>query len=212
MNKISDKVLVMLVGPSAIGKSSIMNACVRQDERFAYVRSFTTRARRPDETVSHYEFISEATARQWHRDGKTVTYVEHPSTHALYGTTVESYPGRYNLLDTLSDSVDTYRDLPFETTYTISLTAPVEQWQRWFLWRYPSPSGEANKRLEEAALSIEWSLGQTHDHLWLVNSQDQLDQAATHLIELVNGGAAADDGRPHAEAILALIKKNGVWS
>lgn len=206
---LKDKTLVMVVGPSAIGKSTLMNEAVRQHRDFSYVRSFTTREKRTGE-ASHYKFIGREKALELQTGGQTVTYFEHPTTHDIYGTTVASFPNHYNLLDTLSGSVLGYRGLPFKRTVTISLTAPPEQWRQWFLSRYPEPSDEANKRLSEAVLSINWSLKDQQTY-WLNNPRDQVTETAkklTHfVIEQPPRGVSPEE--PHA--ILGLIER-GVWT
>lgn len=180
---LSEKTLVMLVGPSAIGKSTVMNEMVRSQSDFAYVRSFTTRPPRENEQ-SHYDFIDRSAAKALLAADQAITHFEHPTTHDIYGTTTKSYPEKYNLLDTLSGSVTTYRNLPFEATHTLAITAPDHEWQQWFLSRYPEPSAEAEKRLEEAVLSINWALKDPETQ-WVVNSHDTVREVAKIAISLV---------------------------
>jgi guanylate kinase len=206
-SELATKTLVMIVGPSAIGKSTIMEEVVRLNPDFSYVRSFTTRKKRPGEK-SHYKFMDRDTVIDIHQKRQTVTYFEHPTTHDIYGTTVESYPSSYNLLDTLSGAVQGYRDLPFKRTVTISLTAPSDEWQKWFLSRYPESSDEATKRLDEAALSINWSL-QDADSYWITNSTGNIRKVAQELIDIVlHQPPITQSSHPHA--MLELIER-GVW-
>lgn len=205
---LQNKTLVMLVGPSAVGKSTLMNETVAQTTDFSYVRSFTTRAQRPGE-MSHYNFIGQAEAEALHEDGRTITYFEHPTTHDIYGTTAASYPNRYNLLDTLSGSVETYRKLPFERFVTIALTAPAEEWREWFLSRYPQASEEAKKRLGEAVLSINWSLADRNT-CWLSNPSGQVDSTAAKLIDIVVNQPTPNETPPEPRAMLEVIER-GVW-
>lgn len=203
MDELSQKTLVMIVGPAAIGKSTLMNEIVRQDSKtFGYVKSFTTRSRRPGETA-HYNFISREEALSLQQTGRTVTYFEHPTTHDLYGTTPASYIAQINLLDTLSGSVDDYRKLPFTHTLTIGLTAPVEQWKEWFLQRYPEPFDEAIKRLAEAKRSIMWSLGDP-ETFWLIND-GPIETVAARCIDIIHGAGTGDDGASYAEQMLNAI-------
>lgn len=204
-----DKTLVMVVGPSAIGKSTLMNEAVRQHADFGYVRSFTTREQRPGET-SHYEFISQEDARALRENGQAITYFEHPTTHDAYGTTARSFPARYNLLDTLSGSVGGYRGLPFERTVTVSLTAPPEQWQQWFLSRYPTPSEEARKRLGEAVLSINWSLMDEQTY-WLSNPKGRVAETANTLVNIATVRPPRTTPPAEPRAMLDLIER-GIWS
>jgi len=208
MNVLADKTLAMIVGPTAIGKSTLMREVVRLDSRFSYVQTFTTRPPRTDEESS-YLHLSEAEAKSLKKQGKAMTWIEHPTTHFIYGTTAESFQTQYNLLDTLSGTVEMYRTLPFRTTTTVSLTAPTEQWRSQFLTRHPSESDDALKRLEEAKISIEWSLAQTENHVWLNNPKGKLQHTAQRLIDIVTQERDGDDDT-NAHAILERIER-GIW-
>lgn len=205
MDSLANKTLVMIVGPAAIGKTTLMNKVVELNDDFAYVRSFTTRRRRENE-LSHYDFISRDEALSLQQKGKTITFFEHPTTGDIYGTTAASFPARYNLLDTLSTTVPSYRQLPFVETTVISLTAQADEWRSWFTARYPLLSNEANKRLEEAAQSIRWSLSDTTTH-WLLNPVGKTRHTAKQLVELVTLAPAPSSPPVEAERILALIDR-----
>lgn len=198
----------MLVGPSAIGKSTLMEEVARQNSSFAYVRSFTTRSPRPNEQ-GHYVFIDKKSARQLKQNGEAITYFEHPTTHDIYGTTNESYPAKFNLLDTLSGSVEMYRSLPFRETITVAITAPASDWQNWFMSRYPEPSAEAKKRLEEATTSINWALGDPKVH-WVINTKDTIKKSAEKITSISSQSSPANKPPEHPYAMLSLIKE-GIW-
>lgn len=210
MEALSDKILIMIVGPSAIGKSTIMTAATELRDDFSYVRAFTTRTERPGDQGT-YDYISKEEAEALQANGRAVTYVTFPTTGMIYGTTVKSYQTRYNLLDTLANSVETYRRLPFERTVTISLTTRADTWQQWFLARYPEPTDDAQKRLEEAKLSISWSLAQDHDHHWLINQPEHTRDVAQALIQITTDATEATETPTHPHDILELIDR-GVWS
>lgn len=208
LKTLSEKLLVMMVGPSAIGKSTLMNEIVKNHDDFAYVEAFTTRLARPNEQT-HYTFIDKKEALHLQQTGQALTYVEHPTTHAIYGTTLESYPARYNLLDTLSGSVRMYRALPFKRTVTIAVTAPSEQWQKWFLIRYPAATEEAKKRLNEATLSIHWALNDPETQ-WIVNREGMLQDAVKEMTNIIFDPPVTSSAPDEPYAMLELIKK-GVW-
>lgn len=202
---LANKTLVMVVGPAAVGKSTLMHAVAEQDSRFGYVRSFTTRPDRGD-AQSTYRHISEEDAMALKASGKTVTFVRHPTTGFIYGTDASSYLTEFNVLDTLSGTVDAYRTLPFKNTITVSLTTDPDAWQAWLLKRYPVASHERTKRLNEAVLSIEWSLSQTQNHSWLVNPPNGLNDTSRRLIEITSGQAMSTNIPPEAEELLKRAK------
>ena len=50
--------LIMVGGPSLIGKSSFVDALIENDDRFARPISYTTRPRRAGERKSEYKHVS----------------------------------------------------------------------------------------------------------------------------------------------------------
>ncbi|MGB3946275.1 MAG: hypothetical protein WBK76_05595 [Candidatus Saccharimonadales bacterium] len=175
----------MIVGPAAIGKSTLMHTAAKLDDRFGYVRSFTTRPDRGDGQTT-YRHITNDEADQIKSSGEAITFLEHPTTGVIYGTDSASYAAEINLLDTLASSVEMYRPLPFQRTITISLTADPDDWETWLRARYPVASEERKKRLAEAVLSIDWSLEQRNQSYWLINRQNDITRTAQQLISLVD--------------------------
>jgi len=191
--QLREKILVMVVGPPAIGKSSVMSAAVKLHSDFARVSGFTSRKRRPNDEPKLYSYIThdevglKPVIKKIER-GELVQYAIHPTTHALYATRIEDYKSIYNLLDTLSSVVDSLRKLPFKSTITIGLVSDPETWQSWFLQRYPNKGPERHKRLQEAVLSLEWLLDQPDGSvLWLENKLGELNQTAQRLVNLCLG-------------------------
>ncbi len=210
MDSLQDKTLVMIVGPSAIGKSTLMNEVVRKRADFGRVSGFTTRAPRPNDEAGMYRYFSKEEAIQKIEKNELVQYAVFPTTGHIYGSEARDYPAHYNLLDTLANVVDELRELPFENTITISLTARPDQWRNWFLSRYPQANEEAEKRLKEAKLSIEWSL-QDPETYWLENAPDQVAQTAKKLIDIVTNQPPRATIPTEPQTILNLIKK-GMWN
>lgn len=206
MDHIQDKTLVMIVGPAAVGKSSLMNAVVAHDDEFGRVSGFTTRPPRSNDEPGMYRYVSSQQAIDLIASGDVVQYAVHPTTGAMYGSQVIDYPKPYNMLDTLSNVVESLRQLPFKRTITISLTTDPESWEAWLLERYPEPSEERTKRLNEAILSIEWSLSQSHDHFWLVNTPDDLDGSAERLIDVIHRRSLASEVPTEAVKLLDKAK------
>lgn len=209
MDSLRTKTLIMLVGPSAIGKSTVIDATSQSHPEFSAVKSFTTRPKRIDET-SNYTFIDTDTAQRFREDGSAITYFEHPTTQYIYGTTNESYSTAYNLLDTLSGSVEAYRNLPFQRTVTISLVTDANTWRQWFLMRYPERTDEATRRLQEARLSLEWSLNE-RDTFWVVNTPNNLNAPVAQIISIALTGKRSENIPDEPYDMLNIIDK-GMWS
>lgn len=206
---LAGKYLVMLVGPSGVGKSTLMNQVVRQSSEFGRITGFTTRSPRPDDEPGMYRYYSKDEVQQKVTTGGLVQHAEFPTTGHIYGTEAHDYPARYNLKDTMANAVDEFRRLPFADTVTIGLTAPAEQWRAWFLSRYPGPSDEALKRLEEAKLSISWCLSDSRTY-WLSNSEGSLAPTSTRLIEIATTRPSHYGSPTEPRAMLELIER-GIW-
>jgi len=207
MESLSGKTLVMIVGPTAVGKSSLMNEVVAQDSEFGRVSGFTTRRQRPNDEPGLYRYLSNGAARQLIEKGEVVQFAIHPTTGDMYGTQPQDYPRLFNLLDTLSTVVGGIQSLPFKSVVTVSLTTDPAAWQSWVLGRYPEPSEERTKRLQEAVQSIEWSMSQSANHFWLINRPNDIAATANELINVVRSG----NGRtapPDEAASLLLVAKS----
>lgn len=191
----------MIVGPTSIGKSTLMNEVIRLDSRFARVRSFTTRPPRENDEPGHYIYFSDEELAQNNQNDALITDTVYPTTGFHYGTVADSYNGEFNLLDTLANSVDDYRALPFKRTITISLTANPSVWQSRLKQRFPNGGDDMKKRLQEAVLSTEWSLAQTNDHHWLLNSQGDSTATAQKLIEIATGSVDSPTQPPEAAVL-----------
>lgn len=77
--------LVLLIGPSGVGKSVILKEIKRRHPEFVFPRSATTRSRRPGEGEDLYHFVSEEDFTQWIAQRKFLEWAQvHKS--ARYGT------------------------------------------------------------------------------------------------------------------------------
>ena len=77
--------LVLLIGPSGVGKSVILKSLKKNHPEYVFPRSATTRARREREGDDLYHFISEEEFSKWLQDKK---FLEWAQVHkgARYGT------------------------------------------------------------------------------------------------------------------------------
>lgn len=201
MSALSNKTLVMLISPSAMGKSTIVQETIRRDTRFRRVRSFTTRPPRPNDEPNQFFYFSKEELGLRREAGEIITEVTFPTTGQTYGSIAESYAGDFCVLETLANSVDQYRDLGFARTVAVSITADADIWRQRFLERYPEPTEDALQRSIEARLSIQWSLSQSNEHVWLINNAPP-DTVARRLIDIVTSGLPGDDGAQTARGCL----------
>lgn len=66
--------LVLLIGPSGVGKSAIVRHLRKNHPEFHYPRSATTRARRPHEGDEMYHFVSDEEFDGLLKDGKVLEW------------------------------------------------------------------------------------------------------------------------------------------
>ncbi|MEO5949743.1 MAG: hypothetical protein ABIP74_05040 [Candidatus Saccharimonas sp.] len=174
LRAIGHKSLIPIIGPSAVGKSFIIDTLVGMDPRFDKVLSFSTRnPRREDtpETMACLPWDERHIKRICNtiEAGDAVQYAFHRQTGDIYGTTLESYPGDYNLLPALTTSIANLEQLPFRSLRTIGLVTSPELWSQWFAKREIDLAPEDRpKRIAEAANSLTWLLD--HPEVAIINN------------------------------------------
>lgn len=180
--RLAQKVLIPIVGPCAVGKSHVIETLITNYPEFAQVYSLSTRKPRPDDTpatMRHIPWTNRAVQDMCDAIGvgEAVQYVFHPKTDDIYATTIDSYPGTYNLLPALSDSIPGLERLPFRAMPITGLVTTPEAWAEWFDRRvFSSPSDRA-ARIAEAALSLQWLIDNPQVAI-ISNVPDKPEQAA----------------------------------
>ena len=192
------KTLIMLVGPTAVGKSTIMNKVVELDGEFGRVSGFTTRPKRPGDEAGLYRYLSHDEADELIQSESVVQYALNPANNQIYGTELRDYPYAFNMKDTLSGAVEHFISLPFSDYRIVSISVPVEPWLSWLDERHPVGSSERVTRLQEAKQSIEWSLRQSDRHAWIVNNPGDVDAAAASLIDSIR---SPGENKPPQDAL-----------
>lgn len=217
--ELAKKTLIMVVGPSAIGKSTTMNNVIASDDRFRRVSGFTSREARPNDEANMYRYLTEAGYEQMQElitMRQFVQYAVSPVKDVVYGTELRDYPGQYNLQDTWYSAVDNYRKLGFGEYRLVGLVADPHDWKKWFLSRFPQDDPtEALSRLTEAHQSLSWLLTQHANSVyWVKNRQLAHDHAANALINVIDLNTSDLSGPNIAaemiEVISTLRQKYGV--
>lgn len=210
--QLSKKTLIPIVGPSSVGKTTIMRAVCDADNSFHRTVSFTTRPRREDESADTYKFLKDTEEqrrdiiRQFER-GELIQFAIHPTTSYMYGTGLEEYSGTYNLLDILSNEVASFQSLGFAACRTIMLVTSPEEWQERFDGWHFSPE-EANKRISEGINSLRWGFAQAGAVRWLENRTGDLPKTVEHVIAIAHNELHENDERARTigEKLLGYLK------
>lgn len=208
--QLHEKTLLLFVGPTSTGKSTVIRRITELNDQFGIVGSFTTRDPRPDESGKKFTYLPHTDEGlqklfQGIEKREIVQYIVHPTTKHVYGTDITDYPKPYNLLDYVAGAVPGIRRLPFRSTRVISLSVEPSQWVYWFNQRFSEGHPDRHKRRDEAILSLRWLLGQPVDSIyWIINGPELLDTAANEIIRIATANAPVTlHGRRYAEQCLA---------
>lgn len=186
-NSLKEKVLTRLVAPTAIGKSTIINRLLELAEaegiNAAEVGTITTRPSRPtdppnyrtaDDGITHESLIEQIEA------GELVSWSLFETGH-LYATDYDSYPGTYNFLPCLPDSLPMQDKAGFGAVHTFYIVTSVESWHEQLQERR-GPG--FNDRLEEAMSSLEFGQSTEDIHkLVSLSGERALSQTAKRILD-----------------------------
>lgn len=203
--------LAVLIGPAAVGKSTLIDAATDLDEDFTRSVGFTTRPMRPGEPADQYDFMDHTQENlekilEQVQNGKPVQFKIHPETGFVYGSELHSYASPYVLIDIMSSAVGEVRKLPFRSMNELSVVCEPSSWDARFMSRQSKPK-EAKDRLAEGIASLEWSLDQGADMTWIDNSSEDVYEIAANVISIVRGEQEPDQGaRTVGERLLAFMR------
>lgn len=209
LEAIADKHFVAAVGPSAIGKSTIMNRVSIMDPDFKWVITRTSRPPRSNDTPEMYRYIITdddfAKLEEDIAHGELLQYAIDPTRDVLYGSYPEDYPGVYNIGDVWASAVSDFQNLGFKSMTTVYLVADANDWATWFRSRFMPGDEVAIKRLTEAEQSLEWAIGHHTEIKWLKNTAQDIDETAARFIHVSQGGDGNADGIKLAKQMLDKI-------
>jgi guanylate kinase len=176
---------VAVVGPTAVGKTTLIKAAVAREPRLHMLVGGTSRDPRPgeqDRVDFHFGNREDMLARI--QKGAYATLAV-GATDDLYTTAPEDYPaGKTALLAVLAYVITDFRKLPYKTFRTIFILPPdYRTWQQ-RLKRHSFDAGQLRRRLVEAERSLVFSL---EDEAVQFVINDTLDIAARDLIALATG-------------------------
>lgn len=210
--QLSKKTLVPIVGPSSIGKTSVIRAVCEANPTFHRTVSFTTRPPREDEEPDTYKFLPNTDAQRREiikkfEAGELIQFAIHPTTSYMYGTGINEYSGVYNLLDVLSSEVQEFQAMGFAACRTVMLVTTPEEWAERFDGHHFSPE-EAHKRIHEGIESLQWGLDQYGAVRWIENRSGKIADAVEHVIAIAHNELHENDARARdaGEQLLTYLK------
>jgi guanylate kinase len=199
---------LLFVGPAGVGKSTTLSMVADLDDRFSRTGSIGTRPVAPRDDPKMFRHYPKDELLAKIADRSVVQYAVHPTTESIYATTADMYASPYNMLEMLPAGVEQFRHIGFGDLQIFYMVTQPDAWRQWFETRYPDHSEERQKRLDEAMISLQWSLDQPADSfVWLQNTSGQQEATARHIIHTTTTGEMTGDHRELAEAMLEIAKK-----
>jgi hypothetical protein len=193
--KLAQTVLVQLIGPTAVGKSTLIDLIVsRNDSHFSEVGTLTTRPKRETDSPWVTADISHEEMKNKIDNHELVQYFRHPSGD-IYATDSSSYRTDVCLLPTMAKSADDFLGCGFIKIIRVGIIANGHQWSERLKERKLDPSFSG--RMIEARESLEWMNGYIRnnsldttsgpDLVIVENNHDMSEEAADKIIDTING-------------------------
>jgi guanylate kinase len=203
VKKLSNLTLLMIIGPSGVGKSSLIDVL-----GIPYVISDTTRGIRPREQngmdfyfrQDYAQIVSEL------KSGQFVQVAVDPSGD-LKASKASYYPENgIVVMAIVSDVVPVMRKLGFQKTISAFITPP--SYKEWMnrIKKHGLSEEEITKRLPEAVRSLNFALHDKDMHFIL---NDNLAKASFQIQELINDKtdqSRESESRNAAQEILSHLK------
>lgn len=190
---LAGKTLIMLVGPTGAGKSTVMRELTRLAPDISIVGTITTRPPRPDDQLDRYTFYehTDEGLKPLFDDiaaGRLVQYVVNPYSHQLYGSAPEDYPATVNVGDYFSSVVDEFHSYGFGHILAVTIVTSPDCWLARFNERFPEGHPQRDARRAEAIESLHWSLGPHKTaHYFVVNHEGAPEAAAIDIRRILEG-------------------------
>ncbi len=205
-NQLSDKTLIMIVGATCMGKSTLMNEVEHRSHGVKIVGTTTTRPRRPDDHPARYTYFEHTDSGlepllNSIEQGGVVQYVVNPHSGFIYASHVEDYKSNVNIGDYFASVIDDFKQYGFDEIMPITIVSNPDDWERRLAERFSRRHPDRQARLEEAIESLDWSLHQ-EDMQFAVNIDGDPVTGAETILSIIQGGNGASNGRELAEACL----------
>jgi len=176
--------LVAVVGPTAAGKNTVIEAAMARDPQIRLLRNNTSRERRPGESDREYRFLTREAMEARMAKGEYVLVA--PSIFGdYYATAPEDYsPNGVMALPILAVAVQAYRALPFKSFQTIYIMPPDYATWRERIRAHNFTPAALQSRLAEAESSLAFV---REDETVRIIINETIEQAADDFIALVGG-------------------------
>ena len=181
------KKILILAGPSGVGKTTLAHALLNASDRFELVRSVTTREPRGDSFDSEYIYISKEEFSRLISSGGVLEYTEYAGN--FYGTPRSEIEriigeGRAPLLILDLNGVHTVANSKSDISpCAVYLTAKEEELEARLRRRYCSDIEKLNSRLEKNISERAYFEEIKNDFFAVVESSGNVGKCAEKVIE-----------------------------
>ena len=176
--------IIVVSGPGGVGKSTIVEALVRRDERLWLSRSWTTRERRPGEAEDAYVFVTRDQFQKRIADNGFLEWTEFIGN--MYGTpNPEAQSGRDIVLEIEVDGASQVKKMHPDAMLLFVLP-PTREEQRARLQGRGDVEQKVEQRLRKA--EDEEPIGKALADFVLIN--DDLNATIDEMLELINAARA----------------------
>jgi guanylate kinase len=197
--------LLMVIGPSGVGKTAIINRL-----NLKYIASDTTREQRPDEEEGvDYVFRKDYDKIVEEIKAGRFVQVAIGSGGDFYATRDSTYPeSETAVMAVVASVVPNFRQLGFRKTFSVFITPPsFQEWMQRLDVHELSAEQQA-LRLAEAARSFEFALNDKETHLIL---NDDIEDAVKQTKNVLENNIDHDrelEARSIAESLLRNVGYN----
>ncbi len=172
--------IIVVSGPGGVGKSTIVEALVRRDDRLWLSRSWTTRERRPGEAEDAYVFVTREQFQQRIANNGFLEWTEFIGN--MYGTPNPEAPiGRDIVLEIEVDGASQVKKMHPDAVLLFVLP-PTREEQRARLQGRGDVEQKVEQRLQKA--EDEEPIGKAIADFVLIN--DDLSATIDEMLELIN--------------------------
>jgi guanylate kinase len=175
-----NSLIIVVSGPGGVGKSTIVEALVRRDDRLWLSRSWTTRERRPGEAEDAYVFVTREQFQQRIANNGFLEWTEFIGN--MYGTPNPEAPiGRDIVLEIEVDGASQVKKMHPDAVLLFVLP-PTREEQRARLQGRGDVEQKVEQRLQKA--EDEEPIGKALADYVLIN--DDLSATIDEMLELIN--------------------------